>query len=654
MHPANARRIATLIGAALPFLVYVALPTQLCAQTTGFAPAIEWDLPEQADLLPGAVIVDSNGESTRFWFVTRVADGNAPRVYRVDLRSGKKVNNADWFSWDLDSSGGLASGVRRIKSSRDKDKRFVFVRTTFSLQRIDTLGCTSTSPNLATAPTASCLRAVWENILTVPPDPAAPTQELRSASDIAVDDSNKVYTAVAVFEDEGLSDLVPNTSKSFIERLNPNVNKDNVVRYFVGGGAGVCPSASPTASPCLSGVTINPRAPDLVYYAESTGGDGTGAIAELDPVHNVVRRWAFTKLNADGDIVKEPRHLLFDSDGILWGVTGSGHLVSLDVKRNMMSKHRMPGTAGFVTDPFGVAPDNSVIGYTDTSSAQNNVAMLLPKRNLVPVSPVTKPVGSELFTSPRLDQTSTRVHDVTPPTPKKLFITRTPTKDGTFVEADTAAGNDSFNPAGIAPDFSASVGTFFYAVGENGHVPFTNRIGRVRLPRGNIHARIERDDDDVDDDGKRADVDDDDDDDGIKDSADADSDNDGIPDAMDDDDDNDGIEDSFDTKDHKETKQTSDQDIAAGASAEDAFTVNPGTLLAVVSATSSNILSPVSVEIINEAGQVVASSLSSPGAAVLTWIPPAAGGNYTLRVKNQSAALCTLSTKILTRELWPL
>jgi hypothetical protein len=224
---------------------------------------------------------------------------------------------------------------------------------------------------------------------------------------------------------------------------------------------------------------------------------------------------------------------------------------------------------------------------------------------------------------------------------------------GQFTEAVTNSGDDSFMPLGITPDMSASVGTFFYAVGDPGAVMF-NRIGRVRLPRAKEKARVERDDDDNDDDGKRNDVDDDVDDDGVKNDMDSDSDNDGTADSMDDDDDNDGIEDSFDTKDHKETKQSSQQDLAVGESAQDQFTLNPGTLLAVLSAVSTDVLAPVTIEVVDATGQVVASSLPSPGAAAVTWIPPAAGGVYTLRVKNQSTGASTISTKILTRENWPL
>lgn len=658
MPPANMRRLATAIGVALPFVVCLALATRLDAQTsqvpsTGTARVIEWDIPQQADLEPGSIVTDLTGDTDRLWFVTRI--GTGPRVYRMDVRSGKKVNNAVWFSWDLDSNGGLASGLRRIKTS--KDGRFVFVRTTFSLQRIDTGGCTTTP---GTSPPVTCPRTVWDNAQTVPTDPSLLNTSEKTGSDLAIDDSNNLYTAVAVFEPSSTStsDLQSVPQKSFIERLSPGTDPANVVRWYVGGGAGACESAS-ASSPCLSGVAINPRARDLVYYSEPVGGDGSGAIGELDPSKNVVRRWFLSDLNrvADpSDPASEPRQIRFDSDGTLWAVTGSGHLISLDPRRNVMSKHATPGhdPTRTLTDPFGIAPDGGVIGYTDSSTVQNNVAMLFPKRNLVPVTPriennvVRKPYTTAAFNGLRATQTN----NFATPHPTTYTTVRTPGKDGTFVEADsTSGGTGSFSPTGITPDLSASVGTFFFAIGDSG---VTNRIGRIRLPRGNDRARVERDDDDFDDDGKRADVDDDNDDDGVKNSLDADNDNDGTPDAMDDDDDNDGIEDSFDTKDKKETKQTSSQDLLVGESALDQFSVNPGTLLAVVSATSTDLLAPVTIEILNEAGQVVASGLAAPGAAALTWIPPATGGLYTLRVKNTSAGASTISTKILSRALWPL
>lgn len=654
MHPAKARRLAFAICAALPF-VFVTSQVGLKATgattappTTGTAKAIEWDLPAQMDSLPGAIFVDMVGDGNRVWFVSR---SDAPHVYRVDLPSAKKLQSAPFFAWSLDPAGALASGLRRIRTSRDR--RFVFVRTTFAMQRVDTGACVSKT---VAPPTASCTLTVWDNQATTPADPAGANTDFRTGSDIAVDDYNNVYSAVGVFPAAGMTatDPVPDLQKSFIERLNPGAKTYNITRWYVGGGAGVCPSAG-LSFPCLSGVAINPRSRNLIYYSEPTGGpDGAGAISELDPATNAVRRWTFAKLNAGSpDPAMEPRQVQFDSDGTLWTVTGSGHLVSLDPKRNRMTKHTMPARLnGFSSDPFGVAPDGGFIGYTDSDETQNKVAMLVPARNFVLVGPDKDTVVSRTFSNPGMDEESIRTSGAAAPMMRTFVTTRTTTNDGTFVEANTMSGNgDSLSPSGITPDTSSSVGTFFYAVGIAPGV--TDRFGRIRLPRQKERARVERDDDDFDDDGKRTDVDDDVDDDGVKNGVDADNDNDAIPDVMDDDQDNDGIEDSFDTPDHKESRQTSSQDVAAADYALDQFTLNPNTLVAVLSATSTNALAPVSVEVLNEAGQVVAASLPSPGAAVLTWTPPAAGGVFTIRVKNQGTVPATISTKMLSRELWP-
>jgi hypothetical protein len=627
MHPAKARRLATAIGAALPFVLY-ASPARLDAAgapapivTTTTAAAIEWDLPAQMDSLPGAIISDTNGNG-RLWFVTRDGVPN-PNVYLMNIpSSGKKLADASWFAWPLDPTGLFSSGLRRMNTS--KDGRFIFIRSTFALQRID-IGSCATVPG--TPPQVTCKRTVWDPLTTG--DPAAAQVDGRTGSDIAIDDSNNVYSVFGVQGDATDADGSP--IKSFIERLTPDGKGSNVVHWYVGGDAGICNFAQ-FSGPCLSGVAISPRAKNLVYFAEPVGGDGTGAIGELDPATGNVRRWALTALNADGDIVQEPRQIQFDSDGILWVVTGSGHLVSLDPRRSRMSKHPTPAhaPAGTITDPFGVAPDGGIIGYTDNSDFQNKVAMLVPRDGFVTVVPTPlQPVPSRSFTNNGNTLQVTRAGGSAKPTPKTFVVTRTPAADGTYIEArtDTASGNDSFNPAGITPDRGASVGTFFYAVGATGN-PSMNRIGRVRLPRNAEHARVERDDDDPED-------------------------NDG-PSVTGDDADDDGIEDSFDTPDKRETKQTSAQDVAGGASSLDQFMLNPGTLLAVFTATSSTALAPVTVEVVNDAGQVVASGLTTPGTAALTWTPPAAGGLFTLRVRNQALGVSTISTTILTRQLPPL
>jgi hypothetical protein len=613
---------------------------------------IEWDLPQQMDNVPGGMVVDVQGDRNRLWFVTRTQAGDAPRVYRVELRGDKKnKDTAEWYSWELDPlASGVANGLRKVRSS--KDGRFIFVHTTEAMQRIDVTTCYPIASTVSIAgfyPTAECPRRTWPHAQPAF-DPRTPGL---TGSDVAVDDYGNVYAAVAVNE---------GPEQSFIQRLNPGSNL--VTRWYVGGSAGQCILAAESA-PCLSGVDID-RSGRYVYFSQPEGGPngtlGEGAIAELDTKYNSMRVWPFSTLNAelkDPTPVVEPRQLHVDDDGRIWVVTGSGHLVSLDPRNNRMTRHLVPDAS---RDLFGVSPDSSLIGFTNTDATENTVGFLKPNRNFVPVPPETVGVLYQTFKPVFDDGKANRTNGRTSPTSKKAMGRRTTTPDGTFVEAQIATGTPSGSaytsptpsmmPLGITPDRNASAGTFFYAVGDPGDVAF-NRIGRARLPRNNIKARIERDDDDIDDDGKRADADDDVDDDGIPNAMDGDNDNDGTPDVSDDDDDDDGIEDDFDSKDKKESKQSSQQDVSSGQYAQDAFTVNPSTLLVVASATSTDLLAPVSVEILNEAGQIVASSLASPGSAVITFAPPAAGGSYTLRVKNQSVGLATLSTKILTRELWP-
>ena len=237
MHPANVRRVVTALGATLPFLLYSWSSPAVQADgistvpIPGTATAIEWDLPGQVDTLPGAILVDLVGDFNRIWFVTRVA---TPSVYRVDLKSGKKVSDAQWLSWQLDSSQGNSSGLRRIKAS--KDRRFVFVRTTVSLQRIDTGMCKTTlGAGPLGAPLTTCKRTVWNNELNNPTD-IPENQSPTAGSDIAIDDYNNVYAAISAVDTPG--DVVPNPQKSFIERVDPNSASYNVTRWYVGGGAG--------------------------------------------------------------------------------------------------------------------------------------------------------------------------------------------------------------------------------------------------------------------------------------------------------------------------------------------------------------------------------------------------------------------------------
>ncbi|PYR90766.1 MAG: hypothetical protein DMF84_19195 [Acidobacteria bacterium] len=607
-------------------------------------------------------------------------------MYRVDLHNDKKNRNtADWFSWELQSAsnGGtsVANGLRRIRPS--KDGRFVFVHTTTSVIRIDTQpqNCRPIASTLIIAgvtPTVECPRTTWPHD-QIPQDPDHPANP-DTGSDVTIDGNNNIFSAVAVALPDPINPggLILAPERSFIQRLNTNAPSNNLTRFYVGGSAGFC-GAAQTTTPCLSGVDVD-RSGRFVYFSLPEGGEnGQGAIGQIDTQacsglsgSCTIKVWTFFKLTAAGPAQStepapaEPRHLQIDDDGKIWVVTATGHLVSLDPKTNRMTKHFIPPTLEGARDLFAVSPDSSLIGYTNGEPTENKVGLLKPNRNIVPVPPDTPTIFFNTFTANFASDFANRTNGQASPCAKVADGMRQTTNDGTFVDVNIATGMPAKNnvcspnqtvpssqPLGLTADHSTRAGTFFYAVGDPGDAAF-NRIGRVKMPRANLRARIERDDDDFDDDGKRADVDDDVDDDGIPNALDADNDNDGIPDVSDDDNDNDGIENSFDTPDKKETKQTSQQDVASGAYAQDLFTVNPGTLLVVASATSTDVLASLVVELVNNAGQVVASSLPTPGTAAVTFTPPSSGGTYTLRVKNPSAGLSTISTKILTRELWPL
>jgi hypothetical protein len=662
----NAKFVSGLAGSAVLSLVFITAVTPASAQIatiTSTQPTasgqpkmkqmkiIEWDLPAQMDAQPGAMMVDLHAGQGSIWFVTRVAglpnpDPNAPptpepapRVYRLDVKGGPKHNLADWSSWQLDPTfTGTAGGLRKIKAT--KDKRYVFVRTTVSLQRIDTQQCAYAADG-----TVQCSRTVWLD--------SANDFPFDGASDVAIDDYRKVFTALAMI---GAPEL------SVIQRLDPNIKDPkqfNVKRWQVGGGAGQCVVAS-EASTCVAGIDLHPRYQHLVYYSEPVGGDGTGAIGELNTSTGAVRRWFFSTLSSKtNDTISEPRQLHVDADGKVWVNTGSGHLVSLDPNKNKMSKHLMPGGAN--DQSWGMAPDHGVVGYTAsgvdiiTGVQKHAVAMLLPDRDTVTVPYVPDSATAiSLFFDP-MPGSADRRSDVQRPDPKTVNGLISPTNDGVFVEAfinQQKSLSPSMLPLGITPDHGSSVGTFFYAVGQTSNLTI-NRVGRARLPRQGFKAREERDDEDHDDDGKRGHDDKDSDDDGMDDIYDSDDDDDGDPDTSDKDDDEDGIEDEWDSKGHKEKKSSHDdeQDTAAGSSSTKALTVSDGTLLVVGTAQSSDPLIPVTVEIVNATGQVVASSPTLPGASVVTYVP-LLPGNYSVRVKNAGSRPTRFSTSIITRESW--
>ena len=344
------------LGGAAILVSILALAAPSTAQTlptaqTRTAHIVEWDLPAQADASPGAMVVDSMGhDKNRLWFVTRLGS-TAPHVYRLDAAKSLMKGNAQWQSWELASDSMTTGGLRKIRASWDR--RYVFVRTAFSIQRVDTQDCDS----------ATCARTEWQDQVGS-----------LNVSDLSVDDQNHVFTTGV---DPASLDQ-PNPDNSYVQMLTPGTGA--ITRWTVGGGAGFCaplPSTG-TSLPCISGITVLPGNRNLVYFSEPQGQDGFGNVSELNISTNTVRRWSLSALtppDAQGGPVRQPRQLTIDRSGIVWVVTGSGHLVSLDPCRNQMRVHTIPTAA--LSDPFGLAPDDDVIGYSDAGN--NKIGMVFPK-----------------------------------------------------------------------------------------------------------------------------------------------------------------------------------------------------------------------------------------------------------------------------------
>ena len=612
--------IASAVGLLLPTAAaaQMAQPPVVQTRTTHI---VEFDLPAPADASPGAMIVDSQGQdNNRIWFVTRLG---LQRVIKLEPTKSLMKGSAKWTSWTLSPPLPPAStgGLKRIRGS--SDRRFIFVRTSDNIQRIDTQACNATG----------CQRTVWEDQVGS-----------LNVSDLAVDNRNNVFTA-------GADDPTqPNTS--YIQRLTPGPFVSDgvlgvmatVTRWTVGGGAGFCVDLGRTMTsfPCLSGVAVHPYNSNLIYYAEPQGDDGFGNIGELNisTTPATTRRWHLSQVptpDPQGGPVQQPRQLIIDSWGIIWVNTGSGHLVSLDPNTNKMRAHTIPLAA--FSDPFGIAPDDDVVGYSD--SGNNKVGMVFPKGGLTFVAPVrclssnpvppgcpnpTFPQKPVLFERAAIDS------GAVPPNGKVVTATVTDKQDGVFVEAQLDSGNDDASPLGITPVKSKSQGTFFYAVGATTN-PTIDRVGFVRLPMPQ-RVKHPRDDDDTDD-GCCSPIQ------PI-----------GWHNSELGDDDDDGLGNEVDTPTANEKATIGDPaPLGPGQSVDYPVTASPTTLALIAMATADNVLGQITVEIYDALGVLVAGSFTAPGTATSTLVLPATG-SYTVRVKNYGMTSITHTPTIVVREPW--
>ena len=390
-------------------------------------------------------------------------------------------------------------------------------------------------------------------------------------------------------------------------------------RWNVGGGAGFCQSSS--TSPCISGIAVHPTNCNLIYYAEPAGNN----IGELNISTNQIRRWSVTPVGAS-----EPRQLNIDRWGVVWAVTGSGHLVQLNPSSNQMSGHPIPLTV--MNDPFGIAPDDDVVGYT--ASGLNKVGMLIPSKNTVGVSPSNANQTPTTPTVPVAVARATVGSGSVPPNAKVAMATVTTQPDGIYVEAQIDSnGNDDVSPNGITPAKWRGQGTFFYTVGTASNHPTADRIGFVRLPMVQ-KLKHPRDDDDTDD------------------GCCSPSQPAGWHNSDVDDDDDDGMSNSYDTPTANENATIGDPaPMGPGQFVEYPITASATTVALLALATADDLAGQIGVEIYNSSGTLVAGSVSAPGVATATLSQPAAG-NYTVRVRNYGSNGFTYTPTLVVREPW--
>jgi outer membrane protein assembly factor BamB len=574
--------------------------TPTITPTTTTAKLIEWDISAlynnntNVDAQPGAVAVDRNqdGWSSGLWFVTRAFDF---RVIRLQSGKAAKTGMAQWTSWQLDSSGLTTGGVKRVKPS--DDGRVVFVRTLFELQRVDTENCTTTVDPLTMATTTTCNLTLYQD------------GNLAMISDLALDRGGNVYTAIFDGTDSWIEKLIPSTAY--------------VTRWKVGGGAGICNGGLFGADPCLAGIAVHQIAaqvdPTLVYYSEPD----TNSIGELNTTTNGVRRWSLTTA-FPADTVQQPRQVNIDDDGLVWVVTGSGHLISLDPNKNRLTMHPIPG--GVTNGPFGVAPDGGFVGYTASEPANSKVGMLVPRGQSVKCSSFPCLTSNSLIPM-HPTVTATCVHarrdsGQVSPNPKTVNATITSQSDGTYVEAlINTNGNDSQMPLGIAPHPGKAVGNFFYAVGQTANLTI-DRVGLARLPRPQAHH--EREDKDDFDDG-----------------------------SMHDDQDHDGIPNQHESSDSSAKLTRENTQLSAGQANDYVLPADSNTNMLIASTQADDPTVPVSVEIIDPNGISVALPVPTPGLAVASFVPTAPG-NYTVRIKNWGLVPVNQETLLIQRIPAPL
>jgi hypothetical protein len=633
-------------AAAAPNDITGPLAPLVNATPSGTAHVIEWDLtslPDQLDLQAGAVSADTRGEDhNQLWFVSRVpgatdtaADGQ--RIYRVNPPESLLRGDASWTSWGLRIDT-FAGGLERIRASHDR--RFVFARSAQYVQRIDTQSCYPGSALVA----ANCERVVW----------SFPGDEFIFVSDIAADNRNRVFTT-GVGAGQYQAGYVQMLDSATVPVKNGTQLLVPVKRWFDLLGAGACESIAPIGSVpqtlgasflCNAGIDVHPGKQQLVYFVEQ-GADNHGYITELNTA-NVkpgsmspnLRRWSLLKLGQlSGDTgIAQPRMLRIDRSGKIWINTGSGHLVSLDPGTNRMTKHLLP--EGASNDPWAVAPDDDVIGYTGANT--NKVAMMFPKSKPVTVQPIPGVSPIAQFMAVLAKERSAVVSGSVPGHPKIVATRVTSNTDGLFIEGFVNTGTSadplaspvslpSMIPLGITANRSKAQGSFFYTVGAAGDInSFAKRLGHIRLPMKD-KAKFPRDDDDADDGFDRHR-------------------NPKWHNSEPGDDDADAVPNAYDTATARENMTLRDPaPLAAGQTASFQVATKATSVAIIASVLSDKLTAIVAIDVYNSIGTLVGTSGPVAGLATVT-VPAPGAGAVTVRVRNMSAVTIMCTPTVVVRE----
>jgi hypothetical protein len=449
------RPFLMIIGLVL-FGVISASPAMAQVITPTNADFVEWDLPslKGAGTCPssiGAVTRPPSGDPV--YYVTRICPsispanpGPPPRMGPVMLRfipgTPLEFGRATWRAWNLGSSLLDLQPLQETGGMKiTRDERVAFVRAATQIIRV----------NMVT------------NVLTHWGDVAS-TSDPVSNSDLALVERCGGYIDVYT------------ANNGFIQRLTVQNGNNNasVKKWNVNGGAG---------DSYLSGVAYF-SGNGKIYFSEFA----SNKLGELDPNTNKVRRWDLPTVDP---LVSGPRQISIDTKGIVWVVTMSGHLVSLNPCNNEMAAYLIPGNGGIpspgpAANPMGIATSGGVVGFTEFESKK--VGMLIPNKPTRTFTPsCATPLCSTGMLFGTLDPINPDCGDVFPDHKPGLVGSHTDIDPlGEFFEVTTPEGGNF--PLGIFRDVERPVGNFWFVQPFSGEGAEANnhRLSHVKFDMSTV------------------------------------------------------------------------------------------------------------------------------------------------------------------------